>query len=155
MGSMADSFFVYGTLKRSHLRGNLWPRKPREIVPALIQANLYDMGPYPAAALGDHWILGELWRFTPEDMPATVIALDRIEGYETLGQGNEYVRRMVEVLFEENGQEGKQIAFAYFMADPKLIATARIILPTRPFLSRIAAAWPDALARVPSSFAEE
>jgi gamma-glutamylcyclotransferase (GGCT)/AIG2-like uncharacterized protein YtfP len=166
--SEISAFFVYGTLKRSHLRGGLWPRSPLQVHKAIIQANLFDLGPYPAATEGDHWVLGELWIMRQQDMPSTIQALDQIEGYDEFKQENEYVRRRVEAFFEapktivsDNGADsGRTVehsvpAYSYFNANAKRLANARLIEPVGSFLDRRVACWPDASARVPRSFSEE
>ncbi len=151
-----SAFFVYGTLKKSYLRGGLWPRKPLRIVAGAIQSDLYDLGPYPAAAPGKHWLLGEIWEFNYADMDPTIAELDLIEGYNPLRENNEYTRQIVtaEILGPESRPQ-KLRAFAYFAAQPKRLEVARKIKPFLEFLGRPVAAWPDASSRVPSSFSEE
>ena len=149
------AFFVYGTLKKSQLRGGLWPRRPLEILPAIIQADLFDLGPYPAAAYGDNWLMGEIWQFKPDDMRATIEALDHIEGYEALANDNEYLREIVTVEVQSEEATVTTKAYAYFAAQVAELAIARPIQPWLQFLGRNVAAWPDARSRTPKSFAEE
>ncbi len=150
------AFFVYGTLKKSYLRGELWPRKPLRIVAGAIQSDLYDLGPYPAAAPGSHWLLGEIWEFNHADMDTTIAELDLIEGYNPLRENNEYTRQIViaEIVGPESQPQTLR-AYAYFAAQPKQLEVARKIKPFLVFLGRPVAAWPDASSRVPSSFSEE
>ena len=150
------AFFVYGTLKKSYLRGGLWPRKPLRIVAGAIQSDLYDLGPYPAAAPGKHWLLGEIWEFNHTDMDTTIAKLDLIEGYNPSRENNEYIREIViaEILGPESKPQ-KMRAYAYFAAQPKRLEVARKIKPFLQFLGRPVAAWPDSCSRVPSSFSEE
>ena len=151
-----SAFFVYGTLKRSFLRGGLWPRKPLRIVPATIQSDLYDLGPYPAASPGKHWLLGEIWEFQSEDMDQTILKLDLIEGYSPNRDSNEYERQIVSA--EIAGPESIPLniqAYAYFAAQPKQLLLARQIKPFLQFMGRPVAAWPDSIARIPVSFSEE
>ncbi len=150
------AFFVYGTLKKSYLRGGLWPRKPRRIVAGTIQSDLYDLGPYPAAAPGNHWLLGEIWEFDHADMDPTIAELDQIEGYNPLRENNEYSRQIVmaEMVGPEYRPQSVR-AFAYFAAQPKRLDVARKIMPFLEFLGRRVAAWPDSSSRVPTSFSEE
>jgi gamma-glutamylcyclotransferase (GGCT)/AIG2-like uncharacterized protein YtfP len=155
MAADVSAFFVYGTLKKDQLRGKLWPRTPVSNVPALIQADLYDLGPYPAALRGDGWVLGELWQFRLEDMPITIEVLDRIEGFVSLGQNNEYDRAVMPAHYPVGSSVQCLSAFVYLRAKDARVDSARRIEPFVEFLSRKAAAWPDSKARVPKSFAEE
>jgi gamma-glutamylcyclotransferase (GGCT)/AIG2-like uncharacterized protein YtfP len=160
MDRPVNAFFVYGTLKKEQLRGTLWPRPPQNVTLGIIRATLYDLGPYPGAVPGDDWILGELWQFSPEDMQPTTEVLDRIEGYESLGLNNEYVREHVAVWVQNTdpdtgGQRTEIDAFAYFVANPSRIAVARKMHAERQFLGQPVAVWPDSKSRVPKSFAEE
>jgi gamma-glutamylcyclotransferase (GGCT)/AIG2-like uncharacterized protein YtfP len=151
-----SAFFVYGTLKRSFLRGGLWPKKPLRIVAGTIQSDLFDLGPYPAAAPGMHWLLGEIWEFQPEDMEQTIRELDLIEGYDPHRVGNEYIRQVVSAEFAgQDSVPSTILAYAYFAAEPKQIEIARPIKPFLQFMGRPVAAWPDSIARVPVSFSEE
>lgn len=151
-----SAFFVYGTLKKSYLRGGLWPRKPLRILAGTIQSDLFDLGPYPAASPGINWLLGEIWEFKAEDMDPTIAELDQIEGYHPGGENNEYVRRAVSVEFiEEDGTTQQVRAYAYFIAQAKRLELARRIKPFSEFLGRPVASWPDSISRVPLSFSEE
>lgn len=151
-----STFFVYGTLKKSYLRGGLWPRKPLRILMGTIQSDLFDLGPYPAAAPGENWLLGEIWEFKPEDMDPTISELDQIEGYYPGSENNEYVRQIVTAEFVSQEASTEQVrAYAYFAAQPKRLETARKIRPFLEYLGRPVASWPDSISRVPSSFSEE
>jgi len=149
------AFFVYGTLKKAQLRGGLWPRKPLQIRYAVIQADLFDLGPYPAAVQGSGWILGEIWHFVPGDMEVTLLTLDEIEGYDPSDSFNEYVREIVVAEWVDGDKATTCNAFAYLNAQAKRLETARQIKPTLKVFGRTAAAWPDASARVPASFSQE
>lgn len=151
-----SAFFVYGTLKKSYLRGGLWPRKPLRIFLGTIQSDLFDLGSYPAASPGLQWLLGEIWEFQLEDMEPTIAELDQIEGYYPGRKTNEYNRHVVTV--EYNGPDNtphQTQAYAYFAAQSKQLEVARKIRPFLQFLGRPVAAWPDSISRVPSSFSEE
>ncbi len=150
------AFFVYGTLKKSHLRGGLWPRKPIRIVVGAIQSDLFDLGPYPAAGPGSNWLLGEIWEFNHEDLAPTIAELDLIEGYNPSRENNEYVRQIVIAEFAGTELKPQRVrAYAYFAAQTKRLEVARKIKPFLEFLGRPVAAWPDAKTRVPTSFSEE
>ena len=125
------------------------------VLSGAIQADLFDLGPYPAVAAGGNWVLGELWQFHSSDMDETLRVLDRIEGYEEFGGGNEYNREVVSVEYESDAGTSNQQAFAYFAADPVVLRLARKIEPNIDFLGRPMAAWPDSKSRVPASFSEE
>lgn len=73
--------FVYGTLKRGQCRQHCWPRVPQSVQPGVVQGALYDLGPYPALVPGPDRVAGEVYVFRPEDLPATLKALDAIEVY--------------------------------------------------------------------------
>lgn len=151
-----SAFFVYGTLKKSYLRGGLWPRKPIRILLGTIQSDLFDLGSYPAAAPGTQWLLGEIWEFLPEDMDPTIAELDQIEGYNPGSDANEYHRRVVTAEFPGPDELPLHTqAFAYFAAQPKQLEAARKIRPFLKFLGRPVASWPDSVSRVPLSFSEE
>lgn len=149
------AFFVYGTLKKSQLRGGLWPREPSQIRSAIIQADLFDLGPYPAAVHGSGWILGEIWHFEPRNMEATLQALDQIEGYDAHDPHNEYVREIVVAEWVNGDEVTTCNAFAYLNAQAKRLEMARPIMPFLKVFGRTAAAWPDSSARVPASFSDE
>lgn len=151
-----NAFFVYGTLKKSYLRGGLWPCKPLRIMVGSIQSDLFDLGPYPAATPGKDWVLGEIWEFNQKDMEPTIVELDQIEGYVSSRENNEYIRQLVNAEFMGSESSPIQIrAYAYFAAQPKQLEVARKIKPFLEFLGRPVAAWPDARANVPASFSEE
>ena len=82
MNSKLNRVFVYGTLKSGQIRESMWPHSPIEILPMKTRGRLYDLGPYPAMTTGDDWVLGEVWRFDFDQMPATLETLDAIEGYQ-------------------------------------------------------------------------
>jgi gamma-glutamylcyclotransferase (GGCT)/AIG2-like uncharacterized protein YtfP len=150
------AFFVYGTLKRNHLRSGLWPKKPVCVYPATVAGDLFDLGPYPAACDGNGTILGEVWEIHPGDMRETCTVLDRIEGYDPSGNSNEYIRVAVHAtIVDESGQSIAIAAWMYHAAAPERLKLARKISATQHFYGRFVASWPDSLSRVPSSFAEE
>ena len=150
------AFFVYGTLKRNHLRSGLWPKKPVCVHPATVVGDLYDLGPYPAACDGNGRILGEVWEIHPGDMQETCTVLDRIEGYDPRGASNEYIRVSVyATIFDELGQASTIAAWIYHAADPERLKFVRKIPAKQPFYGSFVAAWPDGISRVPNSFAEE
>jgi gamma-glutamylcyclotransferase (GGCT)/AIG2-like uncharacterized protein YtfP len=147
-----NTVFVYGTLKQHQLRGKMWPHSPITIRPAVLQAALYDLGPYPAIGPGEDWVLGEAWTLHNEHLQETIDVLDQIEGYQALGKNNEYTRILVEIVFDD-GSLGR--AHTYQFAGTDRLDQFRRIEPARPFCGRLSAAWPDPKSRVPQSIAEE
>lgn len=119
------SFFVYGTLKQGEVRARLWPVAPIRIVEASIQAEMYDLGPYPAIIPGSDRIRGERWEFLPRQVALTQAALDAIEGYRERDD-DLYVRRAVDC----TDIEGMCcLAFVYFLSRTELLQYAERILP--------------------------
>ncbi|MFO0921136.1 MAG: gamma-glutamylcyclotransferase family protein [Pirellulales bacterium] len=150
--STTHAFFVYGTLKRGYLREHVWPHTPNHIETAWIEADLYDLGPYPAIHAGSGKVAGELWTFDPAHMQATLGALDEAEGFGQLNEPNYYERRTVSA----HTADGRTVdAFAYFMCNGDRLSKARRIPNNTTCLGVHCASWPDSLSRVPKSFAEE
>ncbi len=92
---MITHVFVYGTLQREQCRGNLWPRKPLDIIPGYVRGQLYDLGSYPALRFDDDeldadWVAGEVWSFTEDDIAPTIVVLDQIEETNQPGRLNLY-----------------------------------------------------------------
>lgn len=150
--SSIRSIFVYGTLKRGHLRAAVWPRPPLAIRPATIRAALYDVGPYPAIGEGEDRVLGEVWTVAADDLQETLDVLDRVEGYVALGVDNEYNRIATQAEFEDGTFAD---VFTYRFADEARLKQLRRIAPHIEFAGRHCAGWPDASSRVPKSFEEE
>ena len=147
-----DTIFVYGTLKRNQLRGQLWPHPPVEIRPAVIRASLYDLGPYPAIGPGDDYVFGEAWRLLEAHMQPTLEVLDQIEGYDALIKNNEYLRVLAEIIYED-GSVGEAHTYQ-FAAKDRLVRFRRMV-PNFLFRDLLTAKWPDPLSHVPRSFEEE
>jgi gamma-glutamylcyclotransferase (GGCT)/AIG2-like uncharacterized protein YtfP len=161
------SIFVYGSLKRGFLRENAWPRSPRSIQTGVIEAELYDLGPYPGICHPEKrlespfsqslpelasFVAGELWTVAADDMAITLKVLDEVEGYEALRGQNEYTRVEVNVLVES----GDLIpSYAYYYADQRKLRRHRLIAPSVTVFNQFCAVWPDSVARVPRSFEEE
>jgi len=152
------SLFVYGSLKQGYLRSNVWPHSPVSICEGVIEARLFDLGPYPAIDLsrvssGDRgWVLGELWTLASEHIAETLDRLDQVEGYVPEDPRNEYVRRIVSVQID-NATSVE--AYTYEYADRSRLAGYRRMVADRLFYGIPCAAWPDYFARVPKSFDEE
>lgn len=101
------TFFFYGTLMDSEI-GEIIER-----IPARIQGQLWDFGPFPAAREGEGIIKGMIVR---ANVPYGYLhAMDHYEGY--YGEGNPYnyyVRRSV-VAIDAEGNEVE--CWVYFFAD--------------------------------------
>jgi gamma-glutamylcyclotransferase (GGCT)/AIG2-like uncharacterized protein YtfP len=128
------AIFVYGTLKRGHVREACWPRRPVKVEAAAVRGTLYDLGPYPALVEGSDLVAGELWHFAAEDLPATLAALDRIEGYSG-GAGDLYRRAVIEC----RSDDGTVKAWTYWYARATELETAQRVKPDKDGLCR----WPD------------
>lgn len=154
-----NAIFVYGTLKRGHLRSSMWPASPISIHEALIRASLFDLGAYPGIAPGNDWVLGELWRIAPADWQETLRVLDSVEGYDAQSNSGLYLRTEVEAhaVIDEVAESASspETAFAYWINDPGILASARRIQPTYSFREKTVARWPDALSRVPARLEDE
>jgi gamma-glutamylcyclotransferase (GGCT)/AIG2-like uncharacterized protein YtfP len=87
---------------------------------------LFDLGPYPGLIEGDDIVLGEVWEFSAEDLPATLDVLDEIEGYRGR-DGDEYQRIIVECTLGEKSV----IAWAYHYARAAALTAARRIAPNQ------------------------
>ena len=106
--SNLSSVFVYGTLlpgleRASALDGCL------SFGPAIIEADLFDFGPYPGIRSGAGSVVGEVFRVNE----ATLAALDSIEGYQSDAPENSlFVRRQASV--RSLGDAGESKVFTYF-----------------------------------------
>lgn len=111
------SFFVYGTLKDSECRGDVFKQvlgHDVERYKACIKAELYDLGSYPGICKGDDLIYGEVVVLSEEDYYKMLPVLDMIEGYEEDSDHNLYNREEVVVVCLI---EGVFEATTYFFAD--------------------------------------
>ncbi|AMV33071.1 Gamma-glutamylcyclotransferase family protein YtfP [Pirellula sp. SH-Sr6A] len=158
------AIFVYGTLKREQLRGSLWPRPAISITPAIAVGTLYDLGSYPGLVEGDNLVLGEVWRFHPEDLQETLVVLDRIEGFDPVKNMGEYVRRVIQVeTLADPASSGAGceppsqtvMTWTYFYNEPRRLASARRIEVWMEAGGHWVCQWPDPMSKVPRSFAEE
>jgi gamma-glutamylcyclotransferase (GGCT)/AIG2-like uncharacterized protein YtfP len=139
MTTSPAAIFVYGTLKRGEVRERMWPRQPLVIEPAEVRGALYDLGPYPALAAGDDRVAGELWHFAAADLPATLAALDRIEGYR--GRADDLYKR-IEVRCQTT--TGAMSAWTYCFAEPHHMTATQQVRPGPDGLCR----WPNPSAPV-------
>jgi gamma-glutamylcyclotransferase (GGCT)/AIG2-like uncharacterized protein YtfP len=89
---------------------------------AVVQGTLYDLGPYPALVAGTDRVGGELWRFSVDDMAATLVALDEVEGHR--GSEGDLYRRVV---IECETAEGASRAWTYYFANLDELRQARRI----------------------------
>ena len=109
--SAINAVFVYGTLKRGQCREGLWPEPPLEVEWAWIFGDLWGRDDYPALVDGSRRVLGELWRFEPDQMPRVLEVLDAIEG--TSGNSaDDLYHRIVVNAFDLN-RDVKRPAYTY------------------------------------------
>lgn len=102
------SVFVYGTLlpelERASVLGASTPRGP-----ALLEADLFDLGPYPGIRPGSGTVVGEVFEVDTQ----TLRSLDSIEGYrEESPDQSLFVRSEAPVRFLADGAESD--AWTYF-----------------------------------------
>jgi gamma-glutamylcyclotransferase (GGCT)/AIG2-like uncharacterized protein YtfP len=127
------AIFVYGTLKRGQVREACWPTKPLHVVPAVVCAELYDLGPHPAMIPGSDRIAGELWQFVVEDMAETLAVLDEVEGFSD--RAGDWYRRVV---IDCETAIGKTPAWTYLYARLAELRPSQRIHPDAAGFSR----WP-------------
>lgn len=139
-GEEVVAFFVYGTLKQRGANAHVWPRRALRIKPAIVQAVLFDLGPYPAIDRGDDWVLGELWMFALQDVPATLLSLDALEGYQQAGNADEYRREIVQAI---DADHNSVPAYAYFYQDRSYLTANRRLPSAIPWQGRRCACWPN------------
>lgn len=138
-----EHVFVYGTLKRGQCREDCWPTTPVSVEVAWTRGRLFDLGPYPGLLVGSDRVLGELWSFKADDMPAVLEVLDRVEGTNQAGESNEYDRVLVAVT---RGSHAEVLASTYRYADSSV---AQRLEPVRPSTRRSVdglayVQWPNA-----------
>jgi len=109
--------FVYGTLKRGQCREKLWPLPPLSVTTGWIHAELFGRSDYPAIRTGGDRVLGEIWRFTSEEISLVLRELDQIEGFNQPKESDLYHRRSVEV-FSPQGQSFGECHCYFYAADP-------------------------------------
>ena len=147
-------FFVYGTLQRGRLRQSAWPLPPDRIDPALVQASLYDLGPYPALLEGDDWVAGELWYYQQAHMPQVAQALDLVEGWDPQGR-SEIGYRRDRCTVVPIDSDATQDAYTYWFLPQRLPETAKKIDPWDSIAGRLASRWPAPWSDLPQSFKDE
>ena len=108
------AFFVYGTLMRGEANHRVAYRHGIASVQAgRVRGDLFDTGMgFPAMRLSDGMgqVRGEL--LVPKDFEAAVQAMDDLEVFAGYGtDGNEYERRLIEVVPEDGGAE--RLAWTY------------------------------------------
>ena len=126
------SVFVYGTLQTGEERAGCWPHAPLAIVPAEIDAEMYDLGDYPAILPGRDRVAGEIWQIDPADMPRTLTVLDEIEGYGQ-GEADLYLRDVVNC---RTATGEMRAAYTYWLADSAFARRHARVRPDRDGLCR-------------------
>lgn len=94
--------FVYGTLKRGYNNHRLLAGRALFVGDDVIDGDLFDLGPYPAARRGNGVIHGEVYMVGPN----TLRSLDTLEGHPVYYKREPVRTRM-----------GGHEAWAYFMND--------------------------------------
>jgi gamma-glutamylcyclotransferase (GGCT)/AIG2-like uncharacterized protein YtfP len=123
-GASPTCIFVYGTLKRGEVRERCWTASPIAVEPATVRGALYDLGPYPALVEGDDTVAGELWQIASADMHATLVALDRVEGFA--GRDDDLYRRLI---VDCQTAVGSTRGWTYKMASAAMLTAAKRIIP--------------------------
>jgi gamma-glutamylcyclotransferase (GGCT)/AIG2-like uncharacterized protein YtfP len=140
LNSMITHLFAYGTLKRGECRESMWPRKPQQIQTAYIRARLYDLGAYPAIRVdasegndldqsadeGLDWVEGEIWTFSPTDIPVTIATLDEIEETNQPGVCNLYDHVLVRAHDRPNSDQSKLALVYQYSCDERLAHSRRL-----------------------------
>ena len=112
MDAQPHALFVYGTLKQGLSNYHLIAAFVRTAIPATIRGRLYDVGPFPALAVDDEVVHGEVLTVEPIALPHLLAILDDLEGYYPDDPtGSMYVRRIVTAA---TGDGGAVEAHAYF-----------------------------------------
>ncbi|MFN5853107.1 MAG: gamma-glutamylcyclotransferase [Pirellulaceae bacterium] len=147
-------FFVYGTLQCGHLRQSAWPLPPDRIEPAMVRAVLYDLGPFPALLEGDDWVAGELWHYQPNHLPRVAQALDRVEGWDPLGNSEiGYRRDRCEVVRIDSQMTLE--AYTYWFLPNRLPESAQKIAPWDRVATSLVSRWPAPWSNVPKTLEDE
>ena len=133
MADPINRVFVYGTLMQGESRGNKWPYTPLHIESATIEAELHDLGPYPAILHGTDVVAGQLWHFAADDMKQTLKVLDAIEGFRQPGEPNLYVRKVFQC---RTCDAVVHLAYTYFYADENKLSSCQRILANEDGLCR-------------------
>ena len=140
MTSVAENFFVYGTLKRGQHRQDQWPRKPLSVRRAWTLGKLYDIGPYPALRPGEDRVAGQVWTIAAEDVAETIRVLDWIEGTNQPKYPNEYDRVKIEVQYLDGSHAS---ASAYIFANMEMLELAEYLPPSIEVDGSHYSIWPD------------
>jgi gamma-glutamylcyclotransferase (GGCT)/AIG2-like uncharacterized protein YtfP len=119
MKNKSHLVFVYGSLMSDQSAYMVWPNRAPRIVPAIIQAKLFDLGPYPAAVMGTGFVLGELHYVDEVDWPQTIGRLDEFEEFYPNDQASSlYSRNLVRARTEEKSER----AWAYFLSRGEMVS---------------------------------
>jgi gamma-glutamylcyclotransferase (GGCT)/AIG2-like uncharacterized protein YtfP len=127
---MIQSIFVYGTLKRGQCRARFWPVEPLSVCEAWTLGTLYDRSDYPAMTAGEHCVLGELWRFSPREMPGVLKRIDQVEGTNQPGHQDWYLRVTV-ATWSPDGRPLED-AFVYYYANDPVADGFALVQPKEP-----------------------
>lgn len=121
---MTKEFFVYGTLRSGQI--NFTPLQDIcvSVTPGEVKGDLFDLGPYPVALMGEGVVKGEWLTFEAGWDEAVTKYMDMIEGYtETSPETSLYIRTEVEDL--NGGHKG----FMYFGGEGFIVDEDLIPVP--------------------------
>ncbi len=107
------AIFVYGTLKRGQCRERCWPHVADSVRVGWVRSTLFTRHDYPALRPGDDLVLGELWSFAAEQLPAVLDVLDAVEQTNQPGLENLYDRVIVDVFAVDGSSLGQAHAYHY------------------------------------------
>lgn len=105
--------FVYGTLLKGMSRSHGLQNTKFEGL-GMINASLYDLGPYPGIIESTDSVFGEIYTINS----VTLSSLDSIEGYDAnYPDGSLYIRKKVDVILLNDGSSIKAYAYFYNASD--------------------------------------
>lgn len=90
---MIDSMFVYGTLRKQECREHEMRKISLESKDISIRAKMYDIGAFPAIAMGDGTVKGEIHKIKAEQHSFDV--LDCIENFNRYDESSLYHRILI------------------------------------------------------------
>lgn len=97
----------------------VWPDRADDVQLAVIQADLFDLGPYPGIAKGTGRVLGELHYVSDAHWPNVIKTLDDFEEYYPDNPtASLYARQLVSA----QTLEKTELAWTYFLSLEHLVA---------------------------------
>jgi len=109
------NIFVYGTILKGLQRAPALI-KSKYLGPAMIQAELFDIGYFPGVKEGVNTIIGELYKTDAE----TISALDQIEGYDEKNMRDSlFIRKQVQARLFATGRYVTSFCYFFNRAEVK------------------------------------